>query len=116
VLVETKDQTVIGRILKAVETRDKAELITTLNEANQILTERSAAHFKDKGTLSKEVDNVIEAIKNENTHFLYLGDGGYSRLEVGIYLGKPDVTLSNSSTERVKARWHNLQEEYNKAT
>lgn len=114
--VETKKgDTLVGRVLNAIEKKDETALTVTLKEMNQILTGQEQAHFQNEEILTSEVGEIMKAIKSNDTEVVYLGDGGLSRLIVGMYLNKPDIDISSVSTETVKTKWKGLQEEYDKA-
>lgn len=110
-----KERTTIGKILEAIETKDKRAMISALNETNQRLTGQLKAHFADEEILSTVVEKILEAIEKGDDEIVYLGDGGYSRLHVGIYLDEPSVVISNSSRDEVKTEWKKLQMEYEQA-
>lgn len=116
-----KPLSLIGTTLASIQSRDVEGLLGNLQQLNQKLTGgMTGAHFKDDDTLRTEIRRLFGDLERSEEGdadvIVYLGDDGYSRLDIGIdYDRNPFVSLTNNSTPEVKERWKAIEEEHQRS-
>jgi hypothetical protein len=106
----------IGSVIGSMQARDRESLVAALTSINEFLTNNNQAHFLRPEVTAEEVDLLFSNIDEEDggEHIFYLGDGGLSRLSVGIeHDGEPFIDLTPNSTDPTKKKWQLLIEEHN---
>lgn len=113
-----KPLSLIGCALLCIQTKNTDGLTAQLVKLNQRLTDGGKnAHFQSEDILRDEITLLFSNIEKDmdgcGDAVIYLGDGGFSRLCIGIdFDKKPYISLTYNSLQEVKDRWKILEEEY----
>lgn len=113
-----ESQTLLGGALSAVASKDIGVIGKKLFALNERLTGCRSAHFKNEDALNEILASWLGTVKENGAAdvMIYLGDSGFSRLDVGInYRGEPYIALANNSSKQVKEKWDGLKSEYDMA-
>lgn len=102
------------KIIDAIHANDIKQLIQAVEEMNTYLTSHSKLGVPNQITSQEgDFEDFFATLKRMNGKsaraYIYLGDGGGSRLMITVNEGKIFLGVSSVSTDEVKEKWAKLQ-------
>ncbi|HAT74365.1 MAG: hypothetical protein US30_C0023G0009 [Candidatus Moranbacteria bacterium GW2011_GWF2_36_839] len=102
------------KISEAVFCGNIDKIITVLNEVDKSLIERHSKWQDNqmadqRDTIEKLLFDLVNSDNKKGNAYIYLSDGGTSRLVIDVRDGQINIFPSDASTQQVKALWQEFQ-------
>lgn len=98
------------KIIEAIQQQDKETPLTALEEINKALTGDSQLFDDSGGIDEKEVTQFLATLQETGSAdaYIYLGDGGVSRLVLKADDDNVEIFLGDVSSDKVKQKFDEL--------